>query len=86
LRCDFQANGNFGPGSRWHFRLLPGIEGLPNAGKTIEKALANSREAGALYVETMKPSERRRLRPAEVGKSKRKTILATTLGVAYPQR
>jgi predicted RNase H-like HicB family nuclease len=47
----------------------PELKGCHTQGDTVEAALTNLREAAELYLETMKPSELRRLSA--------KTILAT---------
>lgn len=56
------------------FAYCPELKGCHSQGDTLEEALANLREAAELYLETMKPSELRRLNA--------KTILATSLEVA----
>jgi predicted RNase H-like HicB family nuclease len=55
------------------FAYCPELKGCHTQGKTIEEALANLREAAELYLETLKPTELRRL--------KAKLILATSLEV-----
>jgi predicted RNase H-like HicB family nuclease len=57
------------------FAYCPELKGCHTQGDTVEEALANLREAAELYVETMKPSELRRLNS--------KTILATSLEVGH---
>ncbi len=57
------------------FAYCPELKGCHTQGDTVEEALANLREAAALYLETLKPSELRRLNA--------KTILATSLEIAH---
>jgi len=57
------------------FAYCPELKGCQTQGDTVEEALANLREAAALYLETLKASERRRLNA--------KTILATSLEIAH---
>ena len=57
------------------FAYCPELKGCHTQGDTVEEALANLREAAALYLETLKPAERRRLNA--------KTILATSLEIAH---
>ena len=56
------------------YAYCPELKGCHTQGDTVEEALSNLHEAAELYLETMKPSELRRLRG--------KTILATSLEVA----
>jgi predicted RNase H-like HicB family nuclease len=55
------------------FAYCPELKGCHTQGETVEEALANLREAAELYLETLKPSELKRLTG--------KTILATSLEV-----
>ena len=55
------------------FAYCPELKGCHTQGDTVEEALANLREAAELYVETLKPSEMRRLSA--------KTVLSTSLEV-----
>ena len=57
------------------FAYCPELKGCHTQGDTVEEALANLREAAELYLETLKPAERRRLNA--------KTILATSLEIAH---
>ena len=57
------------------FAYCPELKGCHTQGDTAEEALANLREAAELYLETLKPAERRRLNA--------KTILATSLEIAH---
>lgn len=57
------------------FAYCPQLKGCHTQGDTVEEALANLREAAELYLETLKPTERRRINA--------KTILATSLEVAH---
>ena len=56
------------------FAYCPELKGCHTQGETVEEALTNLREAAELYLETLKPSELRRLA--------KKTILATSLEFA----
>ena len=53
----------------------PELRGCHTQGDTVEEALTNLREAAELYLDTLKPAERRRLSD--------KTILATSLEIAH---
>jgi predicted RNase H-like HicB family nuclease len=57
------------------FAYCPELKGCHTQGDSVEKALANLREAAELYLETLKPAELRRLNA--------KTILSTSLEVAH---
>jgi predicted RNase H-like HicB family nuclease len=56
------------------FAYCPELRGCHTQGDTVEEALHNLREAAELYLDTLKPSEIKRLTA--------KTILATSLEVA----
>ena len=56
------------------FAYCPELKGCHTQGDTVEEALANLREAAELYLETLKPTELKRI--------SRKTVLATALEVA----
>ena len=57
------------------YAYCPELKGCHTQGDTIEEALSNLKEAAELYLETLKPSELRRLTS--------KTVLATSLDVAH---
>jgi predicted RNase H-like HicB family nuclease len=57
------------------FAYCPELKGCHTQGDTLEEALANLKEAAELYLDTLKPTELRRLGG--------KTILATSLEIAH---
>jgi predicted RNase H-like HicB family nuclease len=57
------------------FAYCPELKGCHTQGDTVEEALANLREAAELFLETLKPVERRRLNA--------KTIFATSLEIVH---
>jgi predicted RNase H-like HicB family nuclease len=57
------------------FAYCPELKGCQTQGDTVEEAIANLREAAELYLSTLKPAEVRRL--------SKKTVLATSLDVAH---
>ncbi len=56
------------------FAYCPELKGCHTQGETVEEALVNLKEAAELYLETLKPSELKKLRA--------KTILSTSLEVS----
>ncbi len=55
------------------FAYCPELKGCHTQGDTVDEALFNLREAAALYLETLKPAELRKLT--------QKTVLSTSLEV-----
>ncbi len=55
------------------FAYCPELKGCHTQGETVDDALTNLREAAGLYLETLKPAELRKLT--------RKTVLSTSLEV-----
>lgn len=55
------------------FAYCPELKGCHTQGDTVDDALTNLREAAGLYLETLKPAELRKLT--------RKTVLSTSLEV-----
>jgi len=55
------------------FAYCPELKGCHTQGDTVDEALANLREAAALYLETLQPDELHRLT--------QKTVLSTSLEV-----
>ncbi|MGA3051886.1 MAG: type II toxin-antitoxin system HicB family antitoxin [Chitinispirillaceae bacterium] len=59
-----------------YYAFCPELEGCCTQGKTLDKAVANIREAMSLYLETMSPKERKALTHRELVTSSLEVLVA----------